>query len=85
MTRTENILEEYRNGDLEKRLNLFMECPPLRSRFLEIDQRETAALASSSPHRKHHLRQAPSATSGVSVSWPRDSNSPNIRGRRLAR
>ncbi|MCG6983445.1 MAG: hypothetical protein LJE88_18750 [Deltaproteobacteria bacterium] len=43
MTRRENILEEYRKGDLEKRLNLFMECPPLRSRFLEIDQRETAA------------------------------------------
>ena len=42
MTRSENILEEYRNGDLDKRLNLFMECPPLRSRFLEIDQRETA-------------------------------------------
>jgi hypothetical protein len=42
MARSENILEEYRKGDLEKRLNLFMECPPLRSRFLEIDQRETA-------------------------------------------
>ena len=85
MTRTENILEEYRNGDLEKRLNLFMECPPLRSRFLEIDQRETAALVSFSPHRQRHLRQAVSETSGFSVSWPRDSNSPNIRGRRLAR
>ena len=45
MTRREKILEEYRKGDLEKRLNLFMECPPLRSRFLEIDQRETAAEA----------------------------------------
>jgi hypothetical protein len=43
MTRSENILEEYRRGDLEKRLHLFMECPPLRSRFLEIDQSETAA------------------------------------------
>ena len=41
MTRSENILEEYRIGDLEKRLNLFLECPALRSRFLEIDQSET--------------------------------------------
>jgi hypothetical protein len=43
MTRNENILEEYRKGDLEKRLNLFLECPALRSRFLEIDQSDTAA------------------------------------------
>jgi hypothetical protein len=41
MTRSENILEEYRIGDLEKRLNLFLECPALRSRFLEIDRSET--------------------------------------------
>jgi hypothetical protein len=62
MTRNENILEEYKKGDLEKRLNLFMECPPLRSRFLEIDQRESAALVSSSPQRKRRFRQAVSAT-----------------------
>ena len=43
MTRNENILEEYRKGDLEKRLNLFLECPALRSRFLEMDQSDTAA------------------------------------------
>ena len=42
MTKSKNILEEYRRGDLNKRLNLFLECPSLRSRFLEIDQRETA-------------------------------------------
>jgi hypothetical protein len=42
MTRSKNILEEYRRGDLNKRLNLFLECPSLRSRFLEIDQSETA-------------------------------------------
>jgi hypothetical protein len=42
MTRIENILEEYRKGDLEKRLNLYLECPSLRTRFLEIDQHETA-------------------------------------------
>ena len=42
MTRRKNILEEYGRGDLNKRLNLFLECPSLRTRFLEIDQSETA-------------------------------------------
>jgi hypothetical protein len=42
MTRSENIVEEYRRGDLNKRLNLFLECPSLRTRFLKIDQSETA-------------------------------------------
>lgn len=42
MTRRKNILEEYRKADLDKRLNLFLECPSLRTRFLEIDQSEKA-------------------------------------------
>ena len=42
MTKSKNILEEYRRGDLNKRQNLFLECPSLRTRFLEIDQSETA-------------------------------------------
>ena len=42
MTRSKNILAEYRIGDLNKRLNLFMQCPSLRTRFLKIDQREKA-------------------------------------------
>jgi hypothetical protein len=42
MTRSKNILEEYRIGDLNKRLSLFLECPSLRTRFLKIDQREKA-------------------------------------------
>ena len=42
MTGNKNILEEYRKGDLDKRLNLFMECPSLRNRFLEIDLSEPA-------------------------------------------
>jgi hypothetical protein len=41
MTRSKNILEEYRKGDLDKRLNLFLACPSLRTEFLEIDQSET--------------------------------------------
>ena len=42
MIRSKNIVEEYRRGDLDQRLNLFLECPSLRTRFLEIDQSETA-------------------------------------------
>ena len=40
MRSTESILEEYRGADLEKRLNLFLECPSLRTRFTKIDQSE---------------------------------------------
>jgi len=42
MKRSKNILDEYRKGDLDKRLNLFLECPSLRNRFLEIDRSEPA-------------------------------------------
>lgn len=38
MNQTDRIIQEYRSGDFEKRLNLFLECPSLRTRFLEIDQ-----------------------------------------------
>ena len=41
MRSTESILEEYRGADLERRINLFLECPSLRARFTEIDQSET--------------------------------------------
>jgi len=37
------ILKEYKRSNLEKRLNLFLECPSLRTRFIEIDQGETAS------------------------------------------
>jgi hypothetical protein len=36
----QSILEEYREADFEKRLNLFLECPSLRTEFIEIDQGE---------------------------------------------
>jgi hypothetical protein len=55
MKRSNNILEEYRKGDLEKRLNLFMECPTLRTRFLEIDQGETVGDASLANAQKEDL------------------------------
>lgn len=37
MTQTEDIIENYRKGDLQKRLNLFLECPFLRETFQKID------------------------------------------------
>lgn len=43
MRRTESILEEYREAGFEKRLSLFLECPALRTRFIEIDQSEGVA------------------------------------------
>lgn len=43
MRSTESILEEYKRADLERRLNLFLECPSLRARFSEIDQSEVVS------------------------------------------
>ena len=40
MRSSQSILEEYREADFEKRLNLFLECPSLRTEFIEIDQSE---------------------------------------------
>ena len=41
MRSTRDILEEYRRADLEKRLNLFLACPSLRTEFSKIDQNST--------------------------------------------
>ena len=40
MRSTESIVEEYKRADLERRINLFLECPSLRARFTQIDQSE---------------------------------------------
>jgi len=37
MESTQQLLEDYRAGDFEKRLYLFLECPELRADFIEID------------------------------------------------
>ena len=42
MRTTESILEEYRKGDFERRLSLFLECRALRRAFIEIEQDETS-------------------------------------------
>jgi len=39
----ESILEKYRQGDYEKRLSLFLECPSLRDEFIAIEQSEASA------------------------------------------
>lgn len=39
----ESIMEEYKKGDFEKRLNLFLECPILRGEFLQIEQDDARA------------------------------------------
>jgi hypothetical protein len=36
-----NIIEEYRNADFEKRLYLFLSHRSLRDEFIEIDQSDT--------------------------------------------
>ena len=46
MRNIKTITEEYRKGDFEKRLNLFLECPPLRGEFMQIEQDETSAPSS---------------------------------------
>lgn len=37
------ITEEYKKGDFEKRLNLFLECPILREEFMQIEQDDARA------------------------------------------
>ncbi|MBC8432245.1 MAG: hypothetical protein H8D96_10020 [Desulfobacterales bacterium] len=52
MNSTESILEQYREADFERRLNLFLECPALRTRFVEIDQSESSGSSSLEASRK---------------------------------
>ena len=40
------VKEEYRLGDLETRLNLFLDCPELRKDFMTIEMDQDALLAS---------------------------------------
>jgi len=42
MRNNQNIIEEYRNADSEKRLYLFLSHRSLRDEFLEIDQSDTS-------------------------------------------
>jgi len=39
------IIEAYQAGGSEERLNLFLECPTLRTAFIEIETREASLKA----------------------------------------
>jgi hypothetical protein len=43
MKNLKTLTEEYRKGDFEKRLNLFLECPLLREEFIRIEKEEAPA------------------------------------------
>jgi hypothetical protein len=45
----ENIVEEYRNADCEKRLYLFLSHRSLRHEFITIDQSDASAEFSTKP------------------------------------
>ncbi len=38
----DKIVEQYRQANEEQRLYLYMDCPPLREEFLEIDRQDRA-------------------------------------------
>jgi hypothetical protein len=38
MRSREQIIEEYRQSDLQKRLHMFLDCPGLRREMIDIEQ-----------------------------------------------
>ena len=50
MSDIKKIIEEYKKGDAEKRLSLFLNHRLLRNEFIEIEQNNTAAVASYNRH-----------------------------------
>lgn len=45
MIDNKKIVKEYQTGDFEKRLNLFLECPSLRDKFIQIEQDQASRRA----------------------------------------
>ncbi len=41
MENTQNILDDYRNGDMAQRLFMYMEYRDLREEFMDIEQAES--------------------------------------------
>ena len=64
MRNIKTITEEYRKGDFEKRLNLFLECPSLRDEFMRIEIDETPA------HIAQMLQPAANQTRRKSIFYP---------------
>ena len=42
MQNQHEIIERYHQADVDHRLSLFLECPALRDRFLQIDQGQSS-------------------------------------------
>ena len=57
MQSSTEIIKEYKTADSEKRLYLFLECPGLRTEFIEIDQCESEpTFRPYTPGKKHGFR-----------------------------
>jgi hypothetical protein len=41
MRSREQIIEEYRQSDLQKRLHMFLDCPELRKEMIDIEQAQS--------------------------------------------
>lgn len=52
------IVEQYRQADEEQRLYLYLDCPPLRDEFLEIDRQDAN-------RQKNNHRLRPTVKSGL--------------------
>ena len=48
----QNLQERYQGADFSTRLNLFLECPELRPRFMEIEQEESDRMLAMPKKRK---------------------------------
>ncbi|MDJ0915676.1 MAG: hypothetical protein QNI95_19075 [Desulfobacterales bacterium] len=60
------IITEYRQGDFEKRLHLFLECPALRDEFMMIDINGNDSVIESSRKLDLAVRGQNSADSRIS-------------------
>ena len=45
MRSSEQIIEEYRQSDHQKRLHMFLDCPELREEMIDIEQANSTAAA----------------------------------------
>jgi hypothetical protein len=55
MKTVKEILNEYSNGYPELKLNLYLECPELRSDFIQMDLAKKAIKASHSKQKENKI------------------------------
>lgn len=70
MKSRKQIMETYRQGDLQKRLHLFLDCPELRREMIEIEQNETAATGCAAQDPVLSYRGKKSILSRIGCLWP---------------